>query len=169
MRERQWSKTRKRLEQDLLCEALRGRVRYFATRYRGAHDQTGRVCIVVDGKEILNMPYETEFKIWLEADNRKVDGRPPAGMSLQDLDNEVAAEFMQNGVLGPWQLHDALDEFFVSGIEESLQSLNPLVRMLAILDRRVGKRTLVKLKSTIEKQPAWLQYFYQLRFESEGL
>jgi len=38
-----------------------------------------------------------------------------------------------------------------------------------ILDRRTGKRTLEKLKPTVDEQPEWLRYFYQLRLESEGL
>ena len=66
-----WSKIRKKLEQDLLCESLRGRVRYFATRYRHAHDGTGRVCILVDNEEKLNMPYETQYKISEEVYKRK--------------------------------------------------------------------------------------------------
>ena len=79
MSNRQWSKTRKRLEQDLLCEALRGRVRYFATRYRRAHDQFGRYSIVVDGKDALNMPGETEYKTAREVYSRMDDGHRQRG------------------------------------------------------------------------------------------
>ena len=41
-----WSGTRKKLEEDYLCPALRGRVRYFATTYRESHDQEGRAAIL---------------------------------------------------------------------------------------------------------------------------
>ena len=34
-----WSGIRKKLEEDYLCPALRGRVRYFATTYRASHDR----------------------------------------------------------------------------------------------------------------------------------
>jgi len=169
MSNRQWSKTRKRLEQDLLCEALRGRIRYFATRYRRAHDQFGRYCIVVDGKDVLNMPGETEYEIAREVYSRMVDDRPPAGMSLKNMYDEVEIEFKYGGIFGDWHFADALNEFFECSIEEALQSDNTLVRMLAVLDRRVGKRTLEKLKPTIDEQPKWLRYFYQLRLESESL
>ena len=57
MAHKHWAKTRKILEQDLLCNSLRGRVRYFATRYRNAHDGIGRVCVLVDEKEVINMPF----------------------------------------------------------------------------------------------------------------
>jgi len=44
-----------------------------------------------------------------------------------------------------------------------------MVRLLAVLDRRVGKRTLEKLKDEVDKQPEWLKKFYLLRLEAEGI
>lgn len=41
--------------------------------------------------------------------------------------------------------------------------------MFAILDRRVGKRTLVKLMNEVEKELEWLKPFYLLRFEAENI
>ena len=41
--------------------------------------------------------------------------------------------------------------------------------MFAILDRRVGKRTLERLKDLLNEQPEWLKPFYLLRFEAENL
>ena len=61
------------------------------------------------------------------------------------------------------------EEYRNQDIGESLSSENPIVRMFAISDRRVGKRTLVKEKSTIEQQPEWLKQFYYLRFEAEKI
>ena len=48
-----WSDIRKTHEQDRLAPSLRGRVQYFITRYREAHDDHGRVAIRVDGKEVF--------------------------------------------------------------------------------------------------------------------
>lgn len=39
--------------------------------------------------------------------------------------------------------------------------------MFAVLDRRVGKRTLAKLSEAVEKQPECLRYFYELRLNAE--
>lgn len=41
--------------------------------------------------------------------------------------------------------------------------------MFAILDRRIGKRTLMKIEEHVGKQPEWLQFFYQLRLEAERI
>ena len=50
-----------------------------------------------------------------------------------------------------------------------MNSEDGLVRMFAILDRRVGKRTLIKLAANVEKEPEWLQKFYRLRFDVESI
>lgn len=61
-----WSGIRKRLEQDLLCEKLRGRVQFFRTIYHGAPDEYGRFAVRVDGKEIFQANPYNEEKAWLE-------------------------------------------------------------------------------------------------------
>ncbi|MDR2686692.1 MAG: hypothetical protein LBB75_02990 [Oscillospiraceae bacterium] len=162
---RHWAEVRKILEQDRLCDSLKGRVRYFATRYRGAHDQTGRVCVLVDGKEIINMPFETEIKIYAEVNRRW----PGSGKSRGQLEPEVRKDFGEQGLYEAGDFKYALEEFLASDISLSLQSEILLVRMLAILDRRVGKRTLLKIKPAVDQLPEWLQFFYRLRLESENL
>lgn len=49
-----WSKLKKQLE-DFICPCLKGRVEFWITNYRKAHDQMGRTYITVDGKEVVNM------------------------------------------------------------------------------------------------------------------
>ena len=64
---------------------------------------------------------------------------------------------------------EALAEYRNQDIKNSIQSDNPIVRMFAILDRRIGKRTLKSLKDSLVEQPEWLKPFYLLRFEAENL
>ena len=54
-------------------------------------------------------------------------------------------------------------------IAASLQSENYLLRVFAYLDRRVGKRTLVKIRDDVEKLPEWVKQFYNIRCEAEGI
>ena len=53
-------------------------------------------------------------------------------------------------------------------IQESICSDNRLVRMFAILDRRVGKRTLERIKEAIAEEPEWLQMLYEARIRQKG-
>ncbi|WMJ82498.1 hypothetical protein RBU49_04575 [Clostridium sp. MB40-C1] len=33
--------------------SLKGRIKYFITKYKNSHDESGRVAIIVDGKEVI--------------------------------------------------------------------------------------------------------------------
>ena len=162
---RHWGEVRKLLEQDFLCNSLKGRVRYFATKYHRAPDRTGRVCILVDDQEIINMPFQTEDRIYAAAHAK----RSNSNKSYWELIEETQKEYHGRGVYYPGDFGYALDEFLSNQIASSLCSGNWLVRLLAVLDRRVGKRTLLKLKEELDTLPDWLQFFYHLRLESEQL
>lgn len=173
-----WSGVRKLLEEDLLCEALRGRVQYFITKYNNAHDESGRVAVRVDGFEVLKgnefiyyrdyLPMENALKKELGVPRRTWNGRG----FLNEEENEkveelIKQQMLEQGEFSVWQFTDALQEYKNNPIKDSLSSLNPIVRMFAILDRRVGKRTLQRLEHEMEKQPEWLRFFYHLRKSAE--
>lgn len=75
---------------------------------------------------------------------------------MQDRDEYSDYEFSQ-----------ALRAYRNQPIQTSLQSNDPIVRMFAILDRRVGKRTLERLKDSINDQPEWLRRLYEARIAKE--
>lgn len=174
-----WSGLRKTLEEDYLCDALKGRVQYFCTHYHGAPDNYGRFCVRVDGNEyVMANPYNegkvdrVAYRIKAERDipSREWNGKA----FLHDEENRAAedeaARIMANeGVYETWVIFDAISAYLSAPIAESLASPDPLVRMFAVLDRRVGKRTLKKLSETIHDQPEWLRFFYQLRLSAEKL
>lgn len=175
-----WSGLRKKLEQDLLCESLRGRVQYFATHYHGAPDNYGRFCIRVDGKEyVMANPY-TEGKAYrLEQQLKEERNIPPReydgkGGFLNDevnrqVEDEAGRILANQGYYDMWYISDTLEEYTSASIQDSLSSENPVVRCLAVMDRRVGKRTLRKLAETVDAQPEWVQFFYRLRLDAEKI
>ena len=57
---------------------------------------------------------------------------------------------------------EALELYRNQEIQQSINSSNPLVRMFSVLDKRIGKKTIAKLRETIAEQPEWLQKFYTL-------
>ncbi len=50
-------------------------------------------------------------------------------------------------------------------IQQALASENPLVRVFAVMDRRLGKRTLQAIAdaAAYQSDPAWVRQFYELR------
>ncbi|MBQ9708895.1 MAG: hypothetical protein IJV66_06905 [Firmicutes bacterium] len=174
-----WSCIRKRLEKDLLYESLRGRVQYFRTNYHGAPDEYGRFAIRVDGKEWFQAnPYNennyTKIAWQIEAE-RNIPEREWTGKEfLHDEENRAAEEearsiSVSQGIVDSYEVPWVINRYLNQDIKASLTDEDPVCRLFAILDRRVGIRTLEKQVARIADQPEWLQKFYRLRFEAEGI
>lgn len=163
-----WGSMRKQLEQENICEALKGRIQYFATKYRESHDQEGRVAIRLDGQEIFQSCY---FDWCITRDNVVEDSPDIRQNSIDYWDywDKVHLETENRGSFDQFAFYDAFFYYQNHSIEDSLNSESAIVRLFAILDKRVGKRRLQKLSSEIDKQPMWLQPFYHLRFDAEGI
>ncbi len=174
-----WSKTKKQLEEDFLCESLRGRVQYFYTHYHGAPDNYGRFCVRVDGKEYVHANPYNEIKTNFDSNTLKEEYQVPTrvwehGKFLYEEENceieEIAERIaMEENRMEIWQVLRAINEYLDLNINDAIYSENPVIRMLAVMDRRVGKRTLKVIGNQIEEQPEWLQFFYRLRLDAENL
>ena len=160
-----WSAMRRILEQDNICDPLKGRIQYFQTNYRGAHDQTGRAAIRLDGKEVFQCDYFNSsgkyYDAWHEIGQKKTDE--------PYWERHKQATLIASSQVGTHYFYNAFYEYHNNSIDKSLASLDAMVRLFAILDKRVGKRRLHKLLSEVEMQPEWLQLFYKLRLEVEGI
>ena len=167
-----WNDAKKRLEQDFLAPSLRGRVAYFMTRYTHAHDEAGRVAVRVDGKEVLK-GFDMDW--WMNSSLYKAEAlrRFPEIADLKTPEERWERIYnvtLDLGCLTTGAFYDAWETFENESIEESLNGKNALVRLFAILDRRVGKRRLRELwDAGWGREPAWLLPFFCLRLEAEGI
>jgi hypothetical protein len=164
-----WSGMRKYLEQEMLAPSLQGRLRYGCTSYVGM-DGCHIFEICIDGVQVKRFSWETVNTYFIN--NGYSTNLNPTGISeywndfwyLMDkypLDKRTEytdEEFCQ-----------ALEVYRNQSIQDSINSQNPLVRMFAVLDRRIVKRTLIKLHEVVEEQPEWLRQFYLLRLHSEKI
>lgn len=167
-----WNYVKKRLESDFMAPSLRGRVTYFMTRYEHAHDEAGRVAVRVDGKEILK---GSDISWWIcgtEYEKRALELFP----EIRDLNSQDQREeavwnvAVDLGCITRGVFYDAYDTFENQSIDDSLNGKNGLVKLFAVLDRRVGKRRLKKLwDGQWDREPAWLLPFLCLRLEAEGI
>ncbi len=162
-----WSGIRKRLEEELLAPSLRGRLRYFAVSYSKCPDREGRVAVLFDGCEILKANHFDQA-IALYNYNKRISEENPQLSFLESWElAELAA--IKDGCFGPRLFYRAYYEFTSQPVSESLNSPNALVRMFAVLDRRTGKRTLLKLSKRIPDEPEWLARLYEIRLSAEGM
>ena len=156
-----WSGMRKYLEQEMLAESLRGRVRYNCTRYVGM-DNCHIFEVYIDDKKVKKFSLETVNSYFIELG---YSVREKFGGYWEDfLDNMDKYPMCERTEYTDEEFCEALEKYRNSDIQDSINSDNPIVRMFAVLDRRIGKRTIQSLK--ISEQPEWLQIFYQLRKDS---
>ena len=73
------------------------------------------------------------------------------------------------GIFDQRCFYNAFAEFDQQSIEMSLKSENLIVRIFAVLDRRVGKRRWALMKETIADEPDTFREFYAIRMKAEGL
>ena len=145
-----WSGMRKKLEEGYLAPSLRGRIQYFATSYRESHDgDKGRASIWLDGEEVLKSNYfDKERQIYNEW---KYTGFRAWRERISYVQDQGG--FDQNN------FYRAFAEFDNQGIEASLESDNSLVRLWAVLDRRLGKRRLLALADRMEQEIDYIRFF----------
>lgn len=159
-----WSGIRKKLETEYLAKSLQGHIQYYATSYSRSPDHEGRAAIRYDGKEIIKGCYWNNWvKVHLFPKDEKYDKRMSTEMAYMD---DTALKL---GVFDQRCFYNAFSEFDNQSIEESLNSDDLIVRIFAVLDRRIGKRRLALMKETIANEPETFQEFYAIRAKAEGL
>ena len=163
-----WSGIRNKLENDYLCPTLRGHIQYFATSYWESHDQTGRAAIRLDGVEVLRSNYYAyEQNYWNRYQALRREG---IGQDDRTAPFRLAHEgTLNDGCFDNGFFYEAFHEFDNQSIGKSLVSENPLVRIFALLDRRLGKRRLLALEESMEQELDWVRAFYVIRMQAEGL
>jgi len=146
-------------------------VEYYYTSYHKVHNAYSCGGVRIDGKNLLCCSWHNGYKqewdstVYFKEIGKYCDcWNPP---------EEIKKKWDENCVYAAYDFLYAIQKFFLLKIGEALISENMLVRMFAILDKRVGKRTLKKLAETgtegIEDLPDWLRSFYLLRLEAEGI
>lgn len=145
-----------------LCDELQDRITYFLTRYHEVHNSYGRAAIRLDGKELICFS-------WIEMYHQENDISNLIEEKHENSYNEMTAmmkpKWDSDCTYCEMDFLDAVLQFRNMSIQEALQSENYIIKILAIMDKRVGKRTLMRIADDKEykKYPRWVQQFYELR------
>lgn len=183
-----WSKLKQQLE-EFLSPSLSERVKYNATSYRYLPDKSGTCYLVVDKKNILNFNdtanimkwYQTEQDVKSDLDiqipisneeieviRKDTNGSVPEdrlviiakGRKLSKLAKDL---LVAQSVLSKSNFTAVATKFLSTSIEDSLESDHILLNVLALIDRRVGKKRIQNMADTIKLKHPIVQYFYELR------
>ncbi|SEN05576.1 hypothetical protein [Paenibacillus sp. OV219] len=186
-----WSKLKQQLE-SFLSPALLGRVQYLSTSYRYLPDKAGLCYIAVDKKNVLNMSdattlirwYQTELEIKndptiqipihndeLEAIRKETKGQVPEERLKVIARGRKISEFAKELMLAQSSLSKSnfnviATKFLSQSIEVSMESQDILLNILALVDRRVGKKRVLNMGDRIKLKHPIVQYFYELRLST---
>lgn len=153
-----WSKLINQL-QGMLCKELSGRVKFISSTYRKQHDNPGRVALIIDDEEIIDM---STLK-WSNEMVNRISQRSEGNYS--EKYDEVERELAEEGIFPQWDFYKAAHEYLTLNIEEAINSSNKIINILAVMDRRVGVRTLIKLKDKFKDDLDVIKYIINLRLE----
>lgn len=158
-----WSKLKKNVE-SFFSEKLKGKVELRAVSYNDTHDNEGRGYITVDGEEVWNM---CTLQYYTHERNKIISKLSEGTKNIAEAQSKGIDELDKEGIYSQWGYYNYLKEYCTLPIESSLNSENPLIKSLSMLDFRVGKRTLEKLD--VNNDHEMVQYFYKLRCKVERI
>lgn len=173
-KEDMWSKTRKALY-DRLAPSLQGRVIYDVQSYQhlkcrcGTCADNDKQFLIILDKEDKNTIagagaffHDWGFQCGL-AGKLKEEGR----YTQERLDNQM---FYHTGLMLFSKVMPRVHQYLnVVGIEECLNSEDYFLYLLAIFDRRVGKRRIRQIYEAIDSEPEWIRKFILFRAQAEGI
>jgi len=183
-----WSKLKQNME-SFLCPALYGRVEYRATSYRYLPDKAGICYIAVDKKNVFNMSdvtnsirwYQNELEIKndpniqipisneeMEAVRNETKGMVPEDRLIVIARSRKITEYAKELLSAQTALSKSnfivvANKFLSISIEESIESNDILLNILALVDRRVGKKRILNMGEKMKLKHPIVQYFYELR------
>lgn len=159
-----WSGIRNKLETEYLAKSLCGHIQYYATSYSKSPDHEGRAAIRYNGKEIIKGCY---WNNWVKAGLFPQDEKRDRRMAVENAYMDDVA--LKLGIFDQRSFYRAFEEFDNQNINKSLMSDNLIVRIFAVLDRRIGKRRLLLIQKTIDEEPETFREFFAIRAKAEGL
>jgi hypothetical protein len=130
---RQWSKVKADLQR-VLAPSIGARLDVHTTSYRHAHEEYGRAWFTWDGAEVYSFD---DMKFWLRVH--------PLHPELKALGQDVDAAWERSWAIAEAEgqtsvtaFRASVDRFLGLDARAALSSGDPVVRGLAMLDRRVG-------------------------------
>ena len=162
-----WSGLKHEIE-SRFADAVRGKVHLYSTRYGqpGRKSMDGRGWITYRGEEVAS--FDTALSrqnfgaYYHEATRTPYKGHPAVAG-----EERMPGRTVEPGEFSRFDLHESCWTMLDLPIDEALTSENPLIRALAVLDRRVGKR---RLRSFIgaDHHPL-VQRLLDIRLREEGI
>jgi hypothetical protein len=145
----QLSKLKSRI-QSLISPELRERIDLYVTGYRKSHDGADKVWITVDGAKVFSCNYYHSERATAEAFYSGLRGE------------QIKSYLDGREIHTPRDFGEAMRLYLDMPIAAALNSSAPLIRAFALIDRRVGTRTIAQIEMP-DSEHTLVKAFYELR------
>ena len=160
-----WSGLRKSMT-GMLCDKLQGRVDYSLARYHKVHNSYGKAAILVDRSECVIFTwremYQQDQDMGAEWDFEK---------GLLPKEKMLNRKWNEDKILSDNDFLTSATNYLQMAVKVALESDDYLIRIFAIMDRRVGRKRLDEIwnSGSWRDLPEWVRQFYRLRFHNSLL
>jgi hypothetical protein len=164
-----WSKLKKNIENNF-ADALNDSVKLYTTTYGSNYDVQdlyNRGWITVDGIEVVNFSTPEAFFLYRRELNATTPTKYPANTATKPHADRTPERLTEKGEFSKYDLTYSCAAFLNMSIEQAAGHESPMIQMLAVLDKRLGKRRLALLDQ--KKLHPLVRYFLDLRLDAEGL
>lgn len=159
-----WSKTRQVLE-SRLCDELKDRVKFHYDVYRTNRDKENRLWFtemnvfstLVDDEVWFSTNPQYYVELY-RSDVLCVCSQADKNEIIKKFGYVPASDDSSDNVM--FYVHRFLNEL---SFEESFTNENYFIRLLALLDKRLGKRRLKVLADGVDSEPEWFRKWIKLR------
>ena len=188
-----WNKVKKQLE-EFITPSLIGIVEYRPSGYRYTKEKAANCYLTVNKVEVFNSKVTSSGITWYENEQEiKNDDEIHIKVSQEDVDKikaksgnkipedrlEVIAKghkksqvvkdiFIAQQQLSKIDFQKMANTYLTSSVEKCLESDDIILNVLAIIDRRVGKKRLVKMRDEMGLKHPVVKYFYDLRINTKA-
>jgi hypothetical protein len=141
-----WSKLRFELK-ERLADNLKSRMDYHLTTYKNSRGYMGRAWITWDGKEILNFSNQDTWKKYQSYSNELAETHYISHEAIKETER-TEEDIMEKGEFSKYDFSENAFIFLNLNVQEAIKSKNTILRALAVVDKRIGKRTLDELQKS---------------------
>jgi hypothetical protein len=158
-----------------VAPSVRDRIALHQARYRYTREEVGRVWLTIDGREVIQFDTSSYVRrrallgAELQAANGEGAGVIRTGHGEYRSADEAARDILRRaGEYDDYCALADLEAYLSLPIEDALRSSSPLLRALAVVDRRVGKRRLRAL-APLDREHPLVRELHALRCAAEGI
>lgn len=161
----QWSKLKQNIE-GKFAESVRNRVEIFSTHYNKPKTTSGRAWITIDGVEVVNLSTLESGLVYRCIYHETTPTNCKTHPAIRE-EERTTGLLTEKGEFSRFDLHNCCWEYLQLTVDEALEHDSPLINLLAILDKRLGKRRLVLIAK--DGLHPLVKAFLEFRLEAEGL